>query len=116
MNVPIKLFWNSERPFVSIKDAISNENTIIKTQREKNEGNRFRKWTHIEANELIKDDKVLVALLNDHYIDMVEKTSRLAPNCIGNPENPNLDKSTVLDIILNFQKPLRKISIKLLGN
>ena len=47
---------------------------------------------------------------------MVEKTSRLAPNCIGNPENPNLDKSTVLDIILNFQKPLRKISIKLLGN
>ena len=72
--------------------------------------------THIEANELIKDDKVLVALLSDHYIDMVEKTSRLAPNCIGNPENPNLDKSTVLDIILNFQKPLRKISIKLLGN
>ena len=47
---------------------------------------------------------------------MVEKTSRLAPNCIVNPENPNLDKSTVLDIILNFQKPLRKISIKLLGN
>ena len=72
--------------------------------------------THIEANELIKDDKVLVALLNDHYIDMVEKTSRLAPNCIGNPENSNLDKSTAIDIILNFQKPLRKISIKLLEN
>ena len=72
--------------------------------------------TNIEANELIKDDKVLVALLNDHYIDMVEKTSRLAPNCIGNPENSNLDKSTAIDIILNFQKPLRKISIKLLEN
>ena len=72
--------------------------------------------TKIEANELIKDDKVLVALLNDHYIDMVEKTSRLAPNCIGNPENSNLDKSTTIDIMLNFQKPLRKISIKLLEN
>ena len=72
--------------------------------------------THIEANELIKDDKGLVALLSDHYIDMVEKTSRLAPNCIGNPENSNLDKSTAIDIILNFQKPLRKISIKLLEN
>ena len=47
---------------------------------------------------------------------MVEKTSRLAPNCIGNPENSNLDKSTAIDIILNFQKPLRKISIKLLEN
>ena len=72
--------------------------------------------THFEANELVKDDKILVALFNNHYINMVEKTSGLAPNCIGNPENPNLDKSTVLDIILNLQKPLRKIFIKLLGN
>ena len=35
--------------------------------------------------------------LNNHYINIVEKTSGLAPNC--NPENPNLDKSTVHDII-----------------
>ena len=47
----------------------------------------FENETHIEVNELIKDDKILVALLNNHYINIVEKTSGLETNCTGNPEN-----------------------------
>ena len=53
--------------------------------------------------ELIKDDKILVELFNNHYINIVEKTSGPAPNCIGNPENSKLDKSTVLDIINRYK-------------
>ena len=58
---------------------------------------------HIDANELITDDKILVELFNNHYINIVEKTSGFAPNCTGNPENPNLDKSMVLDIINKYK-------------
>ena len=74
----------------------------------------FENETHTDANELIKDDKTLVELFNNHYINIVEKTSGLAPNCIGNPENPNLDKSTILDII-NKYKDHPSITIKELG-
>ena len=30
---------------------------------------------HIDANELIKEDKILVELFNNDYINIVEKTS-----------------------------------------
>ena len=42
---------------------------------------------HIDSNELIKHDKILIELFNKHFINIVEKTFGLAPNCIGNPEN-----------------------------
>lgn len=32
---------------------------------------------HIKANDLIKDDKLLVEIFNQHYINIVEKTSVL---------------------------------------
>ena len=32
-------------------------------------------------------------------MNIVEKISGLAPNCIGNPENPNRVKSAVFDIV-----------------
>ena len=79
---------------MSNKGAISNENIIIKAQKEeKIKVKDLENELHIDANEQIKDDKILVELFNNHYINTVEKTSGLAPNCIGNPENTNLDKS-----------------------
>ena len=72
----------------------------------------FENETHIEVNELIKDDKILVELLNNHYINIVEKTSGLETNCTGNPENPNLDKSTVLDFINKSKDHASTIRIK----
>ena len=32
---------------------------------------------YINANELIKDDKILVELVNNHYVNIVKKTSDL---------------------------------------
>ena len=56
---------------MSNKDAISNENIIIKAQNEeiikvKDSENELL----IDANQLIKDDKILVELIND----LTEKT------------------------------------------
>ena len=42
-------------------------------------------------------------LFNNHYIHILEKTSGIAPKCIGNPGNPNLDESTVVDIINKYK-------------
>ena len=44
-----------------------------------------------------------------------EKTSRLAPTCIGKTENLNLDKSTVLDIIGKYKDHPYITKIKELG-
>ena len=87
-----KKFWNTVKPFMTNKGAISNENIIIKNQMEESikvKGNENE--TLIEANELIREDKILVELFNKHYINIVEKTSGKKPSCIGNPENPMLD-------------------------
>ena len=111
-----KSFWNAVKPFVSNKGAISNENIIIKAQKEeKIKVKGLENEIHIDANELIKDDKILVELFNNHYLNIVEKTSGLAPNCIGYPENPNLDKSTVLDIINKYKDHPSITKIKELG-
>ena len=67
--------------FVSNKGAISNENIIIKAQKkEKIKIKGLENEIHIDAYELIKDDKILVELFNNDYINIVEKTSGLAPS------------------------------------
>ena len=78
---------------MSNKGPISSEDIIIKAQNEENI--KVKSWEnekHIDAYELIKEDKILVKLFSNHYINIVKKTSGITPNCIGNPENPNLDK------------------------
>ena len=99
-----KSFWNAVKPFVQNKDPVSNENIIIKAQNEEIiKAKDSKNELHIDANKLIKDDKILVELFYNHYINIVEKISGLAPNCIGNPENPRLDKSAVLVIINKYK-------------
>ena len=71
---------------------------------------------HIEANELITEEKVLVEMFYKHYINIVEKTSGLAPKCIGNQENPALDKVTVEQIISQYEKHPSILKIKELKN
>ena len=51
-------------------------------------------------------------MFNNHYINIIEKASGLAPNCIGNPENPNLDKSSILYIINKYKDHPSIIKIK----
>ena len=65
--------------------------------------------------KMIKDEKNLAELFVNHYINIAEKTSGLAPNCIGNPENPNLDKSAVFDIKNKYKDHPSITKIKELG-
>ena len=39
----------------------------------------------IRTKDLIKDENILVEMFNKHYINIVEKTSGIAPKNLGNP-------------------------------
>ena len=65
-----KLFLNDVKLFVSNKGAISNQNIIIKAQKqEKTKVKDLENEIHIDANELIIDE-ILVELFNNDFINL----------------------------------------------
>ena len=84
------VIWNAVKHFLSNKDAISNENIIAKAQKEEKVAVKtLENEIHIDANQLIKYDEILVELFNNLYVNIAEKTSGLGPNCICNQESPS---------------------------
>ena len=51
-------------------------------------------------------------MLNKHYINIVEKTSGIAPKNVGNQLNPKLDEKVIGEIIENYRNHLSIIKIK----
>ena len=81
-----KVFWNTVKPFLTNKRFLTNDNITLE-----NEG------------EIIKDKETLANLFNSYYINIVENTSGIKPETLGNPENVDEDQSTVTSIIEKFQ-------------
>ena len=66
-----KEFWNLVKPFLTNKGTFSNDFITIK-----------------DKDRFVDDEGKLVELFNNHYINIVEKTSGKPPeNCFGNYEN-----------------------------
>ena len=42
-------------------------------------------------------------MCNKYYINIVEKTSGIAPKNLGNPLEPKLDQKTICEIIENYR-------------
>ena len=74
------------KPFVTNKSGISNDNITI-----------------VDNERLITDDKELARMLNDHYINIVEKSSGVKPNSIDFKDAQN--KQGVIDIIIKKFHP-----------
>ena len=51
-------------------------------------------------------------MFNKHYINIVEKTSGIAPKNLGNPLDPKLDEKTIREIIENYRNHPSIIKIK----
>ena len=49
---------------------------------------------------------------NKHYINIVEKTSGIAPKDLRNPLDPKLDQKTIREIIENYRNHRSIIKIK----
>ena len=89
-----KTFWKTVKPFISNKSGLCN-NTIML---EKN-------------NRIITDEKELVNMLNDHYINIVENNSDIKPNPIQLEGKDNTEAS-ILEIIEKFKNHTSITKIK----
>ena len=71
-------FWKTMKPFLTNKVCLDNSDIMLR-----------------DDNEIITDDKHLVKLFNDHYINIVERSSGLKPEKIVY-HNEGFDKRMVL--------------------
>jgi len=81
-----KKFWKTMKPLMTNKGVLSSNAIIIE-----------------ENNKLVSDEKELVEIFNDHYINIVENTLGKKPTSLGNPSDPTMDTETVLLIIDKYK-------------
>ena len=77
-----KILWNTIRHFVTNNGRISDENIKIKAEENQNikTKNKIKsKLVFVRTNDFIKDESVLVEMFSNRYINIVEKTSGIAP-------------------------------------
>ena len=79
-----KSFWNTVKPFISNKGTLANDNIIIEAPSDSTINVKGGASVFIKAKDEIRDEKVLVEMFNNHYINIVEKSSGTAPKSIGN--------------------------------
>ena len=75
-------FWKTAKPFLTNRVCLDNSDFVVSGD-----------------NEMITDDKRLAKLFNEHYINIVERSSGLKPEKIV-CHNENLDKRVVLHNII----------------
>ena len=101
-----KAFWNTVRPFITNKSTISDKNIKIKAEENQNiktKNKNKSKLVSIKTNDLIKDESVLVEMFNNHYINIVEKTSDIVPESLGDSSLPENDEETVNKILKHYE-------------
>ena len=77
-----KRFWSTVKPFLTNKGCISNDFISIE-----------------KDGELISNEKELVELFNENYINIVENISGAKPSSLVNCPNKSCDEMTVKEII-----------------
>ena len=107
-----KSFWKTVKPFISTKGTPSSDNIITEAPNDTTINIKEGDSISIKAKDEIRDEKVLVDMFNNHYINIIEKTSGLTPKSIGNSSNPDHDKSTVKEIVESYKTLPSTIKIK----
>ena len=103
-----KSFWNKVKSFISSRGTLSNDNIIIEAPTDTTLTIKGGNLVSIKA----KDGNILVKMFNNHYINIVEKSSGPAPKSIGNKSNPDHHKCTVQNIIQYYKNHPSLIKIK----
>ena len=82
-----KAFWNTVKPFLTSKGFLTNENITIK-----------------HKDKIVTDNSKLSYIFDNHYINVIENSSGMPPENIGNPECKSNDYLTVDKIIKHYKK------------
>ena len=102
-----KSFWNTFKLFITHKGIQRNENINIEV-----EVKGLHEKVDIRTKDLINDEKIVMEMFNKHYINIVEKTSRIAPKNLGNSLDLKPDKKSIREIIENYRNHPSIIKIK----
>ena len=88
------------------KGTISDENIKIKVEEYQNikiKNKNKNELVSIKTNDCIKSESVLVEMFNNHYINIVEKTSDIVPESLGDSSLPENDEETVNKILKHYE-------------
>ena len=88
------IFWKTMKPFITTKSGMSDNNIMI-----------------IDNGRLITDDKELSTMLNNHYINIVEKSSGVKPISID-LNNIKNKQGVIKNIIKSFKNHPSIVKIK----
>ena len=72
-----KTFWSTVRPFITNNGTISDEKIMIIAEENQNIKIKIKNTNKLVWIKI--NDCVLVEMFNNHYINIVEKTSGIAP-------------------------------------
>ena len=101
-----KKFSNTIRSFITNKGTMSDENIKLKAEENQNikiKNKNKNTLISIKTNDFIKDETVLVEMLNNHYINVVEKTSGIPPESLGDSSLPENDVETLNKILKHYE-------------
>ena len=73
-----RTFWKTVKPFLTNQDCMTNDCTNIE-----------------KDGDIVRDEKMLVELFNENYINIVEISSGINPSSLGNCEDSAQDGTTV---------------------
>ena len=95
---------NTVRPFITNEGTISGGNINIKAEENQNikiKNKNKNKLVSIKTNGCIKDESVFVEIFNKHFI--VEKTSGIVPESLGDLSSSENDEETVNKISKHYE-------------
>ena len=73
-----------------------NENITIEVdKKEQIEVKGLHEKVDIRTKDLTTDEKILVEMFGNHYINVVEEMSGIAPKNLGNTLDPKLNEKTI---------------------
>ena len=90
-----RTFWKTVKPFLTIKGCMTND--IISIEKD---------------GDIVRDEKVLVELFNENYINVVEISSGKKSSSLGNCEDSAQDDATVDKIISQYSSHPSVLKIK----
>ena len=91
-----KEFWKTIRPFLRNKGCLENSDIML-----------------INDDDIITDDKTLAKTFNEHYINIVERSSGLKPEKMKFENSPNTSRKVRHTFIDRYKNHLSICKIKL---
>ena len=57
----------------------------------------------IKAGDVINDEKILLGMFNNHYVNIVENSTGVTPIELGTPLDPNVVRDVVEKILKHYE-------------